>query len=195
MDVHSREETSIVENIQRTFFFDWTKVRISSACRSGELEVPNVLVVEVRRAPSRSREPASNRVPGDSAGPGDGGPIEALDAQENDVVKRIAGGLDSVVGRARVGRERPAATRAPVSSSLACLGLEEAVPDDIALVHLSVPLTVYIGANLVDAARHGSPLCSAGQKLSLKCLYDMALRAGQQQRIREAPGCDRIEPV
>ena len=41
-------------------------------------------------------------------------------------------------------------------------------------MHLFVPLTVYIGANLIDAARHGSPLCSAGQKTPLKCLHDMA---------------------
>ena len=81
------------------------------------------------------------------------------------MVKRIAGVLDPVVGRARVRGERLVAIRAPVSSSLACLGPEKAVPDDIALVHLSVPLTVYIGANPVDAARHGSPLYSAGQKL------------------------------
>ena len=152
-----------------------------------ELEVANVFVVEERRAAGSSLEPASDSVPRQTADQGDDGPVEALDTQENDLVKQGAGVLDSLVGRASVGGESPATTCATVSSSLACLGLEEAVPDDIALVHLCVPLTVYIGANLVDAARHGSPLCSAGQKTRLKYLYNMALRAGQQQRIREAP--------
>ncbi len=35
-----------------------------------------------------------------------------------------------------------------------------------------------------------APLCYAGQKTRIKCVHNMALRAGQQQRMREAPKQD-----
>ena len=71
------------------------------------------------------------------------------------MVKRIAGILDSVVGCACVRGERPSATRAPVSSSLSGLGLEEAVRDDVALPGLAVVFAVQIGADsILDTTDH-----------------------------------------
>ncbi len=87
-----------------------------------EFEVSDVLVVKDGGNTGSSFEPTSNRIRGESACPSDGRSADTLDAQENDVVKRLAGILDSVVGCACVRGKRPSATRAPVSSSLADIG-------------------------------------------------------------------------
>ena len=110
-----------------------------------EFEVSDVFVVKDRGNTGRSFEPTSNRIRGESACPSDGRSADSFDAEENDVVKRIAGILESVVGCACVGGERPSATRAPVSSSLTGLGLEEAVRDDVALPGLAVVLQSKLG--------------------------------------------------
>ncbi len=132
-----------------------------------EFKVSDVFVVKDRGNTGRSFEPTSNRVPGESACPRDGRSADSLDAQENDVVKRIAGGLDSVVGRARVGGERPTATGTPVSSSLASLGLEEAVPDDVPLARFVVVLTIYMGHTRALTGRTGYSLRFADRRVDL----------------------------